>query len=212
MGSPTDRRSKLIQLRYPRSVELKDKTVVKIRPMKESDEAALAEFFGRLPLPERRLFKDDVTDPEVISRWCKNINYESILPLLAFDGDRIVADVSLHREKRGWMSHVARIRISVDPDARGRGLATSLIKELVDIAPDYGVCILDAEVLAEQKGAMKVFEDQDFVCIASLPQHALDLNHKAHDLLVYSLTVVPPEKLAVDPHEDLSQVDIGGQG
>lgn len=202
----------VLRNRYPRSVELKDKTIVKIRPIKADDEQKLFEFFGRLPLPERRLFKDDVTDRNVVRAWTQKINYESVLPLLAVEQDRIVADASLHREKRGWMAHVARIRISVDPDARGRGLATCLINEFIEIAPKLGIYILDAEILAEQKGAMKVFEDQEFINVACLPQHAMDLNHKPHDLLVYSLNTVPPERLAVDPDEDLEHVDIGGQG
>ena len=153
-----------------------------------------------------------MTNREVVRTWCQKINYEAVLPLLAVDKDRVVADATLHREKRGWMSHVARVRVSVDPDARGRGLASMLIQEFIDIVPKFGVCTLDAEILDEQKAAMKIFEGLHFVNVATLPQHALDLNRKAHDLHVYSLNVVPPERLAVDPDEDLSQVDVGEGG
>jgi L-amino acid N-acyltransferase YncA len=212
MGGKTERRLAFVTQRYPRSLQLKDRSVVKIRPLESGDQKKLEEFFARLPLPERRLLKDDVTSPEVIRSWCQNINYESVLPILAIDRDRIVGDATLHREKHGWMSHVARVRVSIDPDARGRGLASSLIKELVEIAPRLGVYILDAQVLDEQTGAKKVFEDLDFINVATLPQHALDLNRKPHDLHIYSLNVQPPEKLAVDPDEDPERVDIGEGG
>lgn len=212
MGGPTERRSAFIAQRYPRKVQLKDKSIVEIRPLKDSDEKRLAEFFARLPLPERRLFKDDVTNRETIAGWCRKLNYETTLPLLAIDKERIVADATLHREKRGWMSHVARVRVSVDPDARGRGLATQLIQEFIEIAPRYGLAVLDGEILVEQKGAIRVFEDLHFVNVATLPQHALDLNRQAHDVLIYSLNVVPPERLAVDPDEDPEHIDVGGAG
>ena len=212
MGGNTERRLDYLKVRYPRSAELRDKSTVSLRPMTAADEDKLIEFFCRLPMPERRLFKDDVTNPAVVRIWCERINYEAVLPILATDGDRIVGDASLHREKRGWMSHVARVRVSVDPDARGRGLATRLVKELIEIAPKFGICIIDAEIFEVQKAAMKVFEDMEFINVASLPQHALDLNHKAHDLHVFSLTVAQPEQLAVDPDEDPEHIDIGGSG
>lgn len=212
MGGHTERRTNSVKQRYPRSIKLKDNSVVRVRPIESKDEKTLTEFFQRLPLPERRLFKDDVTRPGVIRTWCQNINLDAVLPLLAFDGDRIVGDATLHRDKRGWMSHVARVRVSVDPDARGRGLATQLIRELIEISPTYGIYILDAEVLDEQQGAMKVFEELQFVNIATLPQHALDLNHKPHDLHIYSLNVQPPEKIALDPDEDPSSIDVGEGG
>ena len=212
MGGSTERRSAFLGQHYPRKVELTDKTIVEVRPLKDTDEKRLAEFFARLPFPERRLFKDDVANREVIAGWCRRLNYETTLPLLAIDKDRIVADATLHREKRGWMSHVARVRVSVDSDARGRGLATRLIQEFIHIAPKFRIAILDAEILIEQKGAMHVFEDLHFVNVATLPQHALDLNHQAHDVLVYSLNVMQPEQLAVDPDEDPEHIDIGGAG
>lgn len=212
MGGATQRRAAFLNEHYPRKVQLEDRSIVEMRPLKESDEKRLAEFFARLPLPERRLFKDDVTNREVIAGWCRKINYEVILPILAVDKDRIVGDATLHREKRGWMSHVARVRVSVDPDARGRGLATRLVQEIITIAPKFGIAILDAEILAEQRGGVHVFEELHFVNIATLPQHALDLNRQAHDVLVYSLNVMPPERLAVDPDEVAEDIDVGGAG
>jgi RimJ/RimL family protein N-acetyltransferase len=212
MGGKTERREDFLKKRYPRSVKLKDESIVKVRPIEAKDEKLLTEFFNRLPLSERRLLKDDVTRPGVIRTWCQNINLDAVLPLLAFDGERIVGDATLHREKRGWMNHVAQVRVSVDPDARGRGLATQLIRELVEIAPRYDIYILDAECLDEQPGAMKVFEDLNFINVATLPQHALDLSRKPHDLHIYSLNVQPPEKLAVDPDEDPERVDVGEGG
>ena len=68
--------------RYPRSLA----DGLRIRPLRADDEAALAAFFARIPVDERKLFKDDVTRIETIRGWIRNLNYENILPLLVFEG------------------------------------------------------------------------------------------------------------------------------
>ena len=165
-----------------------------VRPMEKGDESALVEFFKNIPVDERHLFKDDVTSKVVIQKWCRKLNYENILPLLVFDGSRIVADATLHRDRRGWSRHVATLRVSLDPAYRRRGLAGALIKEFLNLATPFGVAILRAEILDIQKGARALFEERGFLRVATLPQNAIDLAGRVHDLLVYNYTVTPPER------------------
>lgn len=181
-----------------------------LRPMENYDEAALVDFFKRIPVEERRLFKDDVRNAEVIRGWVRNLNYENILPILVFDGARIVADASLHRDRKGWSRHVAKIRITLDPEFRRRGLAKALVREFIEIAPDLQVAILDAEILSRQKGAIQLFEDLGFIQTATLTQHAIDLSGRPHDVLLYAFTVTPPEKLAPEAALTEDEVDVGG--
>ena len=61
------------------------------------DEQALIDFFLRVPPEERLFFKDDVTNPAVIRRWAETIDFERMVPLLAFSGGTVVADATLHR-------------------------------------------------------------------------------------------------------------------
>src|SRR5688500_4306484 len=88
------------------------------RPMEASDARELLSFFKRIPVDERQLFKDDVTQPSVLQGWIRNLGPQKILHLLALDGPRIVADATLHRDWRGWAHHVAEIRVTLDPDYR----------------------------------------------------------------------------------------------
>src|SRR5262245_50420703 len=97
--------------RYPRVI---DGELV-IRPMRPEDEEGLTEFFRRMPVDERQLFKDNVTSVSVIRGWIRNLDYTNILPLLVFQGGRVVADASLHRDRHGWSRHVAEVRVSLDP-------------------------------------------------------------------------------------------------
>ena len=110
-----------------------------MRPLVAADEEAFHEFFRHVPEQERLLFKHRVTDLQVIRDWCQRIDYGKILPLLAIADDKIVADASLHQQLGGWKRHIGRISVVVHPDYRGRGLARTLVQELIDIARDVGL-------------------------------------------------------------------------
>jgi RimJ/RimL family protein N-acetyltransferase len=192
--------------RFPKSLP----NGVTLRPLKAADEASLADFFRRIPVDERQLFKDDVTRREVIHAWIKNLDYANILPILALQDGRIVADATLHRDRGGWSRHVARIRLTLDPGFRGRGLGRALVREFIDLAASLNIAILTADVLDVQKVAQDLFEALEFVAVATLPQQAIDLAGRVHDVVVYSLTVIPPEKLAREASLSEDEADVGG--
>lgn len=192
--------------RYPKELA----AGLTVRPMQTSDAASLLSFGKRIPVDERQLFRDDVTRPSVIQGWIRNLDYTNILPLLAFDGPRIVADATLHRDRRGWARHVAKIRLTLDPDFRRRGLARSLVGEFIDLAGPLRIAILQAEVLDVQKGARRLFEDLGFQEVATMAQHAIDLAGRVHDILIYTLTVTPPDRLAPEAMLAEADADIGG--
>src|SRR6516162_8572819 len=149
--------------RYPRRMD----GGLLLRPMQVADETELAGFFSRIPVDERQLFKEDVTRAAVIQGWIRNLDYSNILPLLVMDGNRVVSDATLHRDRRGWSRHVAEIRIALDPDYRGRGLARALVQEFIDLAPEIGVAILNACVLHAQRDARDLFEAAGFLHMAT---------------------------------------------
>lgn len=191
--------------RYPHELE----GGLALRPMGPSDEQALAAFFKRMPVDERQLFKHDVTQTSVIQEWTRNLDYANVLPLLVFDGRRVVADATLHRDRHGWSRHVGEVRISLDPDFRGRGLAKRLIQEFTDIAPALQVAILNAAVLDVQREARELFEAAGFVPMATLPQHAIDLTGRVHDVILYSITLTQPERLAPEASLKEEEADVG---
>ncbi len=193
-------------LRYPKELA----AGMTVRPMQASDAPSLLSFGKRIPVDERQLFRDDVTRASVIQGWIRNLDYTNILPLLAFDGPRIVADATLHRDRRGWARHVAKIRLTLDPDYRRRGLARSLVGEFIDLAGSLRIAILQAEVLDVQKGARRLFEDLGFQEVATMAQHAIDLAGRVHDILIYTLTVTPPDRLAPEATLAEADADIGG--
>jgi RimJ/RimL family protein N-acetyltransferase len=193
-------------LRYPKPIA----GSLTLRPMRVSDEEALLAFFRRIPVDERQLFKDDVTRIAAIRGWVRNLDYSNILPLLALEGSRVVADATLHRDRRGWSRHVARIRVTLDPEYRRRGLARLLVQEFIDLAGPLQIGILQAEILDVQKNARRLFEDLGFQGVATLAQHAIDLTGRVHDVLIYTLTTIPPERLAPEARWQEADADVGG--
>ena len=192
--------------RYPKSLP----GALTLRPMNDSDETALILFFKRIPVEERQLFREDVTRPSVIQGWIRHLNYGRILPLLVFQGSRIVADATLHRDQGGWSRHLGKVRLTLDPDFRRQGLAHLLIQEFIDLAKPLGVAVLEAEILDVQKQAALLFEEMGFRFVATLPQHAIDLAGRVHDLRVYSQTVSMPESLAAEARLTEAEADVGG--
>jgi RimJ/RimL family protein N-acetyltransferase len=92
------------------------------------------------------------------------------------------------------------------------GLAQAMVRELLDLGERLGVAVVDAEMLSAQKGAIAMFEQLGFTVVATLPQHALDLTHQPHDLIVLSKTLIPVEQLSPDAHKKADEVDEGGGG
>ena len=178
--------------------------------MNPADESALLEFFKRIPVQERQLFREDVTRPSVIQGWIRNLDYARILPLLAFQGSRIVADATLHRESGGWSRHVGKIRLTVDPEFRERGLARLLLQEFLDLSKALGVAVLAGEILDLQEQEAMLFEEMGFQCVATLPQHAIDLSGRVHDLRVFAQTLHLPEGLAPEARVAEADADVGG--
>ena len=192
--------------RYPRDFS----DGLTLRPMEPADEQALTAFFTRIPVDERQLFKDDVRRSSVIRGWIQKLDYAKILPLLLFEGGRVIADATLHRDKHGWSRHVAEVRVALDPEFRGRGLARRLLQEFIEIGPSLDVAILNAFVLDVQHEARELVESAGFVPQATLAQQAIDLAGRVHDVLVYSCTLTPPERLAPEASLSEEEADVGG--
>jgi RimJ/RimL family protein N-acetyltransferase len=169
---------------YPKVVNLRDGSQVIMRPMQKGDEEALYQFFKGLSKEDRLYLRDDVANREIIHGWMENLDYDKVLPILAIDGDTVVADATLHRNPHGWMRHVGQIRMSVAGSHRGRGLARIIAAEIYQQAIGYGLDKLVAEILTVQKNAQRVFTRLGFHEEAVLKDHGMDVDGNKHDLIV----------------------------
>ncbi|MBI5418934.1 MAG: GNAT family N-acetyltransferase [Deltaproteobacteria bacterium] len=169
---------------YPKEVKVKDGSTVVLRPFEKKDKDALFAFFARLPESDRLFLKDNVTDPAIVERWATELNYERVYPLLAWKGQEVVADATLHKNLGGWMKHVGTIRIVIAPDYQRKGLGSILANELFLHALKSGLEKIVAEMMETQQGAKKVFEKLGFKQEATFRGHVRDQIGVRHDLLV----------------------------
>lgn len=152
------------KLDYPpkRSVLINGDVVV-FKLLEKSDEAALKAFFAQVPDREADTLRDDVQDPDTITRWVENLDYQRVLPLLSLDEsqEHIVGVSSLHLI-RGVYRHIADVRIFVGKGYRRLGLGSAMIKELIEIGNRLGLYFLRAEILTENQLAIKAFRQLGF--------------------------------------------------
>lgn len=149
------------------SILINGETVV-FKTLDKSDEEPLRTFFAQIPDHERECLRHDVCDPETITCWIRDLDYTRVVPIVAWDeaGERMVAACSLHR-KTGVSRHIAEIRIVVAPSHRKLGLGSSLIKEVVGIGTRQGLYFIQAEIVADNRLAIKAFRQLgfEFKCI-----------------------------------------------
>lgn len=169
---------------YPKEVTLRDKTTIVLKPFERKDKDALLAFFQRMPEADRLFLKDDVTDPAVVNRWAVELNYDKVFPLLAWRGNDVVADATLHKNLGGWMKHVGTIRMVVAREFQKHGVGSILANELFLHALKSGLEKIVAEMMETQEGARKVFEKLGFRQEAILHGHVRDQIGIRHDLLV----------------------------
>lgn len=174
----------MILYEYPKRTTLKDGTELTLRPLRKEDQRALHEYFLRMPPEDRMGLKDDVTDPETIEHWIYDLDYDVVLPVLALDNGRIVANATLHFNQIGWTKHQGEIRITSDTEYRKKGLAARLIQELIEIAAYFGLEQLTAEIAPTSVEARTIFRKLGFNEIASLQGFVKDFEENQADLTI----------------------------
>jgi len=168
--------------RYPQEAFLRDGRRVLLRPFTERDVTPLTEFFQRLPIEYRRFAWDPVENRALIEQWGRDIDYSRTLPILAFDGHRIVADATLHRRHGGPLRLVGRIRWMLDPEFRGVGLGTAMVNHFIDIARERGLRHLNCMVISDlEADAVKTLRELGFQSFV-IPNYGTDPDGNQHDM------------------------------
>ncbi|MDI6854734.1 MAG: GNAT family N-acetyltransferase [Deltaproteobacteria bacterium] len=163
---------------------LKDGTVVVLRAMTEDDRDKLRDFFNRVDENDLMFLRTDVRDPKVIDEWVKHIDYRRVFPLIAEVDGKIIGDATLHMRKVGWKRHLGNVRVVVAKEYQNKGLATLLVNELVDLAVEFGLEKLVAEIHLQAPAAIAVFKKAGFAAKAVFEDLVKDPSGKRGDLVV----------------------------
>ena len=164
-----------------------DGGVVHLRPIKPSDAEKLVAFHAKLSERTRylRYFGPYPQMSERDVQRSTNVDHHNRVAFVALLGDEIVA-VGLYEGVPG--STVAEVAFVVADNHQGRGLGSILLEHLAGAAAENGIETFVAEVLAENRGMVKVFKDAGYQVSRTIDGSVLHL------------------EFAVDPSEALLQV------
>ncbi|HYU30667.1 MAG TPA: GNAT family N-acetyltransferase [Thermoanaerobaculia bacterium] len=169
--------------RFPQEALLRDGRRVLLRLFSENDTAPLYDFFQRLPEGVRRFAWDRIDNRALIESWGRELDYAKVLPILAYDGSRIVADATLHRREGSPLRLVGRVKWLLDPAWRGVGLGTVLINKFIATARANGLrhltCMLISDLEAD---AVKTLRDLGFDGY-TIPGYGTDPDGNQHDMI-----------------------------
>jgi ribosomal protein S18 acetylase RimI-like enzyme len=181
---------------FPADLELKGGLRGVLRPLEAGDETAFHAFFQAVPAKERMFIKHRVTEPEIVRNWCQNIDLGRNFPLLAVAEDRIIGDATLHQQLGGWKRHIGRVSVLVHPQYRGRGLAKTLVTQILEIARRSGLEKVEAEFIGDQEAAIHMFSLLGFTSLLRLPAYVKDMQAVTHDYVLMGLDLETDEEYA----------------
>ncbi len=166
---------------YRQLVTLRDGARVLLRPMTRDDRQALIELFAPVTPDDKRFFRTNVSDPDVVGSWVDNLDYDKVLPIVALIGDRIVGDATLHFN-HGPKRHIGELRVFLAKDFRNRGLGSKMFMALIDLAKRHNLYMLEGEVVADQTHVVKAFQNAGFIVKCTFEDYFMCPDGELHDM------------------------------
>lgn len=157
---------------------------VTFRLMSEKDKNAVIQLATRQSEEDRAFLRSDLTNPAVLDEWIDNIHRGRTVTVLAVVDHRVVGYGSLHHDETHWTSHMGEIRLLVDKDLRGAGIARRLVVELFYIAKEMKLDRIFCQIPADQARVRNLFEDIGFQPEAILDHWLMNPSGGFHDLLI----------------------------
>ena len=173
---------------YPWTTRINDKRVT-FRLMTSGDKELLLGFAQSLPEDDLLFLSFDITRPEAVENWIRNVKAGRIKTILAEIDGKLVGHGSLGHNEMLWTRHLGEIQLLVNPGVRGYGLGSLLANELFALAREQGLKKIVARMASGQRGAMRVFERLGFRAEAVLADYVIDRRDVTHDLIVMSYDV-----------------------
>jgi RimJ/RimL family protein N-acetyltransferase len=174
---------------YPRETTVGENRSVTLRLMEKSDRDRMIGFARSLPPDDLLFLRKDITNPEVVDEWLRDIERGRTVTVLAERSNELLAYGSLLLRETFWGRHMGEIRVLVRPDYRGLGLGFQLASDVFAIAKDAGIEQMIARMTAEQKRTRARLERLGFKKDAILRGFVRDRDGKPRDLLVMSAGV-----------------------
>jgi acetyl coenzyme A synthetase (ADP forming)-like protein len=182
-----------------RDVILRDGRTLRLRPPAEEDARALLEFIAGLSEQSRllRFHGFRAISPELIAPFVAGdgVDRGGLLGSVAVDGgERVVALATWARLRDRGSAEVA---FAVDDSLQGIGVGTRLLEQLAAVAGGAGIDTFVAEVLPENRGMLRVFEDAGFDVARALEGGTIEVRFPIEPTAAYRERVDERDHVAV---------------
>jgi len=165
MTGQNEHRETIYPVQYETQVLLKDGSSILLRPIKVDDARSWVEFVGRLSAHTKYLrfhYVPKEMGLEDAVRFC-TVDYRNTFAFIAEVLRETKRDiVAIGRYYRLPDDHSAEVALAMEDSYQGRGLGTSILEQLAEVARENGIDIFEADVLAENEQMMNVFKDYGF--------------------------------------------------
>ena len=175
-------------LTYPAQITLGGTTLI-IRLLEPGDRSAVLAFARSLPAHDLLFLRRDITRPEQVDLWLRDVAEGLLSTVVAVTGGEIVGYATVASEGLTWTRHVREIRVLVAPSMRGKRLGRLLIEQAFAIARQQGVKKMVAQMTTDQRAAIAVFQSMGFEREARLHKQVMDREGALHDLQIMGLEV-----------------------
>lgn len=153
---------------------------MEVRAPAPPDLDALMDFFSRVPEQERTFFREPVLDRDTVESW---LTTDTGRRGIATEDGKVAGYAAVVRLP-GWSDHVGELRLVVDPEHRQQGLGRDLARWALLQALECGLTKLVVEVVAEQEGAVAMFQALGFAAEGLLRDHVRDRHGELRDLVL----------------------------
>lgn len=173
---------------YPIGKAFGERTL-SIRLMTPSDSKTVLAYATKLPESDLIFLRMDITQPEVVAEWMRNIEMEKTTTLIAEEDGEMLAYGSLHHNQLHWTRHIGELRIMVSPKLRGLAIGRFLVQELFQVAQVLELERVIVQIPSNQPRVRKMFEGLGFSPAALLTDWLKDRNNRMHDLVIMSVNL-----------------------
>jgi len=163
---------------------LKDGTEVLIRKPTLKDLDRLMQFYGGLPVNDRKYFRVDVTKRDVVEQRIKRARQESIFRFVALQNDKILADGRLELSVEEWRKDQGELRVIVAKNFQHKGLGTIMLRELYYLAAQKNVKNVIVKIMRPQKAARAICHKLGLREETVIPDYVRDISGRKQDLIV----------------------------
>ncbi|MBI5016012.1 MAG: GNAT family N-acetyltransferase [Deltaproteobacteria bacterium] len=178
---------------YRKFVNLNNGKRVLLRPLLEEDLTRLYNLFAEASEDDTKFLKDEVKRPDIVERWVSKLDYERVMPLVAYCDDRLVGDVAVYRGSK-TIRHVGEIRIFLAKDFRGVGLGSKMLQEMFEVAKKADLMFLRAEVILDHAKVVKAFRRLGFDLRCTLDDYFMRRDGVTHDIALMIKRLNRPEE------------------